>query len=286
MASIFDSVKSQLGAPPADTLQAVQNIQAATAGKQGETTVPRRTTLAASQAQAETKGQLQDVFQQDQMSKAQQASQAAASEMQFSAENQKLNEQRLNVENTFAQQAGNILQSFKQQGESLDLSKAKARVEQLGFYLRLGNTQYVDKLQAEGHRSRLDTELAFKESLQRSIFAEESDLFDSDMDFRRIMNADSREFSRMLADMDIDFALRVAESEAKQNNTAGIIQGIGGMVSGAAQLGSNYLSTQSSAPGLPATLTGATAGANAVPTIPPSTSSSPFASSSNTRGNV
>lgn len=240
--NIFNNVRSQLGGgAPTTTQTAVQNIQAATAGKApGTEAGPVRSTLAAQQAQDVTRANLQEVAQQDQATKLKQAAQAQAQVQQFDQQTLQLKDQRANIQSNFNRQAAGTIQAFQQQGEQLDLNKRKAQVEQLGFLLRLGNDKYIDRLQAEGQRERLDSSINFKEVLQRSIFSDELDLFQDDMDFRRMMAADQREFERLLATMDVSYAKKIAASEAKQANTQVAFEGLDRLVSGATKAARLY----------------------------------------------
>ena len=240
--NIFNNVKAQLGGgAPAATQEAVQGIQQATAGlAAGGETGPRRSTLAAQQAQDVTRTELQEVAQQDQATKMKQAAQAQAQQQQFDQQTLQLKDQRANIQSNFNRQISGILQGFQQQGEQLDLTKRKAQVEQLGFLMRLGNDKYIDKLQAEGQRSRLDSSINFKEALQMSIFEDEIDLFNDDLEFRRLMAADEREFEKLVSTMNLDFAKSVARAEARQASTTMAFQGVSSLISGGAKAVQTY----------------------------------------------
>jgi hypothetical protein len=101
----------------------------------------------------------------------------------------------------------------------LDLNKKKAQTEQLGFIARLSDDAYVNNLQREGRKSRLQNKLKFQEELQKSIFDDERELFESDISFRQAMKKDSREFSEMMAQQGLDWkqALSVAEMKSQGN---------------------------------------------------------------------
>jgi hypothetical protein len=77
--------------------------------------------------------------------------------------------------------------------------------------------------------------------LQKSIFDDERELFESDISFRQAMKKDSREFSEMMAKQGLDWkqALSVAEMKSQANQQ--IWTGVGG----AAQAGMSAYSQSS-----------------------------------------
>lgn len=151
---------------------------------------------------------------------------------------QSLQYQQVNFE--MQQKVRGILDSQIEAGIKLDLDKSRARAETVGFMMRLTNDKYIDNLKAEGMKSRLDNKLEFDEALQRSIFSEELEMFENDLNFRRLMSADEREFEKELAAINIDFALRIAGTEAEARATGVMFSGLSGAVSGGLQAYSAY----------------------------------------------
>jgi hypothetical protein len=107
-----------------------------------------------------------------------------------------------------------------QQGE-LDFQKDKAVVEQAGFYARLANDQYVEKLQNEGARARINSAADFEEEFTRTILRDEEQTLKNSLLFEELLKADERKFEVLLQGMDLDFAIQVAgiDLDALQQRT-------------------------------------------------------------------
>lgn len=110
-----------------------------------------------------------------------------------------------------------------------------ARLEQIGFAIRLRNDQYVTKIKQIGDRNRLDNEAEFKKELAQKTFSDNEALYKNDLAFRAIMDADQREFEQELANMGLSFATEIAESSTRAASVAQTAQGIQGAFSGGLQ---------------------------------------------------
>lgn len=177
----------------------------------------------------------------------------AAAEQQTIEQNQQeqaQTQQQKQAQTNLLNQANSILTSFSQGQQTQDLAKQKAQADQLGFTLRLSNSKYVDNLQREGKKARLDSALSFSEALQRSIFADEESLLHSNLDFRTAMRADDRTFETMMGKMSTDYAIEIAHAQASQANQQAQWSGIGTVVNAGAAAGTKYF-TGSEGPGGP-----------------------------------
>jgi hypothetical protein len=187
----------------------------------GEQLANQQTQLQLQQvAQAEQQGQQQVQQQAEQVVKEEQLVQRDMTEQSARFMDQLMNDQL------------GVLQQFSKGEKQLNLKKDKARLEQIGFTLRLNNDKYINKLQEEGFRARLDNEAVFEEELARSIFAEELDLFRDNLDFRAMMGASDRDFQEQVASMDLNSAIELANASAQSAASQQMWSGIGTMVSG------------------------------------------------------
>lgn len=143
-----------------------------------------------------------------------------------------LGEQQRQTQNNLLDRASQILTEFEQGSRELDYNKDKAKMEQLGFTMRLSNQQYVDTLQREGKRARLDNALAFKEALQRQVYRDEEDLLANNLDFRKLLAADQRTFENELGQINIDQALAIASAESREANDKAKWSGINDITQG------------------------------------------------------
>ena len=124
-----------------------------------------------------------------------------------------------------------ILQNLTQQRGQLSLSREKSATEQAGFLIRQSSKSYIDTLQLEGRKSRLDTQMGFKNALIENTFKDEQDLLASNLTFRRALSADQRDFTKWISQMDLDTALQIASASAQASATAGKLSALSTVVS-------------------------------------------------------
>lgn len=159
-----------------------------------------------------------------------QAQQTKAMEDKATLDNKILSSERLDIQEKFLAKQKEIITGFVNSGRQLDLKKDKARAEQAGFMMRLNTDYYITDLTNEANRAMLQDELQFDEELARTLFDEELDLFNDDLDFRAMINADEREFELDVANINIDFALKMGESEARGESQRQMWSGFGTLV--------------------------------------------------------
>lgn len=242
MANKFlDSIRQQLtqAAPttpvPNQTEQAQSLLQAKSGKAVAPSTTPRISNIGEQLANQQTQAGVQEQTKAN-------VQQAQNLGTQQQAQDQEINFRLRNADEQFAKSMDEYLNrsqaaldEYKQGTRQLDLSKDKARLEQLGFTMRLASDKYVDNLQRIGAQNRLDNELNFNEALARSIFADEQDMFEKDLKFRAMLGEDSRDFNQELGNIDLDFAMSMANAENKANNARTMWSGIGGLGSAGIQ---------------------------------------------------
>lgn len=225
------SLVSQLQGQQTRLQQAARATQAG-AGGLGFTGAGRGSRQAERFALAEVAGQEQQLQQAEQMQAAQvdQAARQQEQQFQFQAEDQ--DERALNSRIEWSNQARQIVTQFSRESTRMELAETKAAVEFSASLMRLSNDSYVEQLQMEGRRRRLDDEVSFKEALAEAVFDDEMDLLTDDLNFRSILNAEKREQTEWIASFDLDYAIRLAESSAKTQQAVQKYQAIGEATSG------------------------------------------------------
>lgn len=225
--ALLDTIKANLAntATPsqvggiADTTSQIGQLQQAKTGKAGGAPMTARSTnlqeqIASGQAAlGAAEVQQQAKLQSEQLSQAEKAQ----TESQGLADRQ-LDEVALQQHDTFANQSARILQELTQSGRTLDFKRDAAKVEQLGIASRLANDKYVNQLEQEGQRSRLDTQIGFDEAIQNTVWGDDKDLLDSDMEFRQMLGAKNNEWNEYMNSMSMDAVLEAAEKEQKGAN--------------------------------------------------------------------
>ena len=229
-APLGGALQPQAGQPSAlaslgGTTQALRRVQQAATGKAREAgpiqedIIPEQVAL----QEAEQMQQVQAAQAQQVQAGLEEKEAVQKQEVAFSL--QDMDEKQVNASQDLLNKSLSILQDFEQGRARLDLGRDKARMEQALFGLRFTNKKYVDQLQLEGRKRRLDNSIQFKEALTEALFKEELDLLKSDISFKRKLQADEREFEKLLGSMNLDLALRLATQEAEAMQIAQIVSG-------------------------------------------------------------
>ena len=165
-----------------------------------------------------------------------QMQQAAAQQQQAAGQLATLNQDRLNAQADYQNKVSGMLQQGADQFQSMVNADNKSRVEQLGTMLRLGNETYIQALNTKATEANLSNKAAMTDAIQSSVFASESNLLGSSLEFRNIMSQDARTSLKTLAGMDLSFAVQVATTENKSAASTMMWSGLGS----AAGIGAGY----------------------------------------------
>lgn len=130
-----------------------------------------------------------------------------------------LSEQEANQVFDYRQKAQAILQRAAEGKDNLSLTKQKAAAEQSAFLMRQSTKSYIDELQLEGKKQRLDSAVGFKQAMIRTTFADLEDMLESDLSFKRALSASDRDFAAYMANIDLNTALSLASSQAQAQAT-------------------------------------------------------------------
>lgn len=109
-----------------------------------------------------------------------------------------------------------ILNDLERNKGQLDLEKDRARIEQVGTMLALQDKKYVDQLENEGRKARLDSDIEFKDQLSKSILGKNEELLRQKLGDQGILDAKKRDFNAVLANLSIDDAIQVLKNELAQ----------------------------------------------------------------------
>lgn len=223
-ATLYDTIQQNLTKPqpaPGVTDQTAQarKLLAATSGKAGGAPAPS-SNVGEQAANDTTRQNLAQVQQQGQMAAAgiQQAQKQVEATEQTQRGALSINEQAA-IQHA-NQQKTQILQELGQSGQQLDADRDRAKLEQLTQAMALNDKRYVDTLDLEGSKLRLDSDLAFKTELQKSILGSNTDLLKQQLQADDISQASSRDWQKVLASIDINQAITLANNAAKDAATA------------------------------------------------------------------
>ncbi len=237
--ALLDQVKKSLTSgfqvPQFGQSERIRELQAGAAGREvaGGEGGPQQGSLAETVAAAAAQQQQQEDILQGQVAAAGLEQQEKEQEQQFQQKTAQLDEQAINVRQQMQNKTQEILQDFVQRRDELDFKANSSRVQYALASMRLSNDDYLDKLEAEGARSRLEDQTAFEWELTQTIMANEMEMFQNDLSFKVAMNADERTFKEYIAEFNIDQAIQLAVAEAEAAEKQAEFQAIGGLASAA-----------------------------------------------------
>ena len=237
--ALLDQVKKSLTSgfqvPQFGQSERIRELQTGAAGREmvGGEGGPQQGSLAETVAAAAAQQQQQEDILQGQVAAAGLEQQEKEQEQQFQQKTAQLDEQAINVRQQMQNKTQEILQDFVQRRDELDFKANSSRVQYALASMRLSNDDYLDKLEAEGARSRLEDQNAFEWELTQTIMANEMEMFQNDLSFKVAMNADERTFKEYIAEFNIDQAIQLAVAEAEAAETQAQFEAVGGLVSAA-----------------------------------------------------
>jgi len=252
--NLFQTVNEQLTKKPAVTPQLGQTEQAQSLlrtklGKANTSTGAAPRTSAVGEATAARQTQLGgEQLQQQGQVQAQQIQQQQTDLQAKEQENVKdILSKRADLKQNFDLTTENLLQDAERNRQRLDTDEYKAKMEQVGFNIRLGNKQYTDTLEREAANQRLDNDIQFKYAMADQIFKDEQETLEEFLDFQRLIDADERGYQEELSQMDDTYAYQIAELERRNAEKLSKYESFGKGGSAAASAYGNYDSNKSGA---------------------------------------
>lgn len=120
------------------------------------------------------------------------------------------------------------LQEQARQGQiSLATDDAAAKAEALGFSARLSNDQYINRLEQEGARRRLDDAAQFKTELYKSVLGDNLAVLESKLGQSEIMQASGAQFQRDLAKLSMEDFLKMSKYKTASAGASSVATGVG-----------------------------------------------------------
>lgn len=236
MANLLDALKSP---GMADTTSQLSGLLRAKSGKAAAAPAGAVSTQQEQAAVAQTAQAMQPVQQAAATQQAEQEQQARGLQQQVGQQQAEIQQARQANQIKTQLQTQQILQDLEQNKGKIDMARYQSSMEQLGQNLRLSNQKYVDNLQREGNRARLNDDVQFREQLARSVLQDNKNLLERQLNNKSILSANDREFSIAMAKMGVNDAWQLFRNEAKaQQGAAQWTTGASVLTSGLAGYGS------------------------------------------------
>lgn len=234
MANLLEALQPQMQ----DTTSQLSGLLRAKSGKAVSAPAGALSTQQEQAAVAQAGQAMQPVQQAAAMQQAEQQQQARGIEQQVGQQQAEITQSRQANQLKTQLQSQQLLQDLEQNKGKIDMARYQASMEQLGQNLRLSNQKYVDNLQREGSRARLNDDLQFREQLARSVMADNKSLLEKQLGNKSILAANDREFSIAMAKMGVQDAWSMFQNEGKaQQQAAQWTTGASVLTSGLASYG-------------------------------------------------
>lgn len=182
------------------------------------------------------------------------AIQAAGQGVQAATQEQELNQQKSDIAQSrnldtvqTRIRTDALLQNLEQSRGKLDQQQRDASVNQIAQNLRLQNAQYVDSLQREGARNRLDNENDFNQAIAQTTFGDNKELLETSLGNKSILDASDRDFSKAMGSMSTENAYDIFKNDMKSQKERGMYQAIGGLVTAGVGAAGKYSERKSEA---------------------------------------
>lgn len=137
-----------------------------------------------------------------------------------------------------------IFQNLEQSKGKIDQQTYNANLEQLGTNLRLQNQQYIDQLQLQGQKARLDDSLSFKEEMTRTTFDDNTSVLQKTLGDKSILDANDNEFHQAIANMGIDDAYQTLRAQMLSSDNTTLYQAEGNAATSAIGAYGKYSDSQ------------------------------------------
>lgn len=206
----------QAGAVGLGTTAAAQRMLQAGTGKAEQAGVaPATSTIGEQVAVQQTQQQLAQVGEQAQLAGAELEQRAATQQSREQLATEELTQRRNNFLNQYYRESSSVLSQLERERDKMSQEEQLAKMEQVGFTLKLADEQYIYALQDQGRRQRLDSESGFRISLQEAINADMVDLFKDNIEWQKAFDMSEREYTDWLASIDLNKAVELADAQER-----------------------------------------------------------------------
>lgn len=117
-------------------------------------------------------------------------------------------------------QTTSLLNNLSQSKGKLDMENNSAQLNQVAQGLRLQNQDYISNLQKAGDMGRLTDQNAFADAMAQDQLGDNKDLLEKQLGDKSILNASARDFSKAMANMDIDAAWQMINNSIASQKTS------------------------------------------------------------------
>ena len=156
--------------------------------------------------------------------------QQASQQQQFGEQQQQTAQQRQFNTLQTQLQTTSMLNDMERQKGAIDMAANRAQVDQVATNLRLQNQKYINDLTLEGNKNRLDNQLNFQTELAKSIFGNKTDLIQKQLGDKSILDANKRDFSKAMANLDINASYDIMNREIAGSQQRAVYGAAGSLV--------------------------------------------------------
>lgn len=253
MPNLLDTIRQNSGQLPeqgvTDETQKLQGLLRAKSGKAVGGSAVSASNLGEQQAVAQTGQTLQNQIQpQAQIQAAQQGQQQAATQQAEQIQRTDIAQQRRfnDVQNRMRTES--LLNDMERQNKQLSLEKDRASLEQVASGLRLQDKQYIDNLQREGAKQRLDNQMEFNKTLTDQIMGDNQDLLQKRLNNKSVLDASDRDFNKAMANMDINTAWDIFNNDMAAQKQRAIYGAAGALTTAGIGAYGTYSTSKANAP--------------------------------------
>lgn len=226
MANLLEALKQpQLE----DTTSQLATLLRAKTGKAAEGPAATLSTQQEQAAVAQTATGMQPVQQAAQLQKLGQEQQAREVEQKTQQQQTDIAQARQANQMQTQLRTDQLLQELEQGRGKIDLAKYQAGLEQIGQTLRFNNQRYIDDLQREGARARLQDNLQFIEQLAKTTLEDNKKLIEKQLGNKSVLAATDREFAKSMAQLNINDAWQIFNNSMKSEKEGALFTGLGGL---------------------------------------------------------
>jgi hypothetical protein len=224
-----------------DETQKAQDLLSARTGKdQGSSGVKTTTNLGEKQAVAQTNQQL-GLLAQGAAAQNQGLAQAQESQQnQFNQQSQAIGQERQGLQLRNSLQTNEILNNLKRSKGDIDQKQYEAQMDQVAQDVRLQTKSYVDNLQREAGKARLNDKFSFEEQLVKDQFGDSGKLLQKQLGNKSILDASDREFEEATAKMGINESYAAFKRELQGQKQAAMWSSIGALTNAGIGAASTY----------------------------------------------
>jgi hypothetical protein len=260
MATLLDAIRRNMQQAPQQqapaavgATQAAARLQQARGGKQvGATEGPQMSTVAEQVGIQQAQQGLQDVGQQAAIQSEQLAQRGAEQEQREQLAGAQIQQGRQINREQAAQEERNLISAFERERAGMSEEDRQAKMEQIGFVAALQDDEYMNKLQMEGARRRLDNDAEFRVALRQQFLTDMEDILRDDLQFRDLESLKQNDWERGMAKMDYGTAIKLAQRMIDDAANEQFWSGIQGtVVSGASAYGQYKADKTKSSSGAP-----------------------------------